>query len=123
MEAETAGIVISSGAVGALCGVASTWIKSKLGVKRRRPLDSDDLYVTAKECKERRCAIEKRIDTIVPTLTLISNKLDEIDDKAEKRSTDLHRRLDPVIEKVGANSAELNLIKQLAVNAAAGGKK
>lgn len=33
MEAETTGILISSGAVGALCGVASAWIKAKFGQK------------------------------------------------------------------------------------------
>ena len=30
MEAETTGIMISSGAVGALCTLAGTWLKSKV---------------------------------------------------------------------------------------------
>jgi len=35
MDADTTGLVISSGAIGALCGVASTWIKAKFGQRTR----------------------------------------------------------------------------------------
>lgn len=113
MEAETTGIMISSGAVGAICGVVGTWLKSKVGTKIKRPLDSDDTYVTHKECKEHRCALEKRIDQLAPALERIDHKIDSNEAKAEQRAVDLHRRLDPVVQKVASNSAKVETVEEL----------
>lgn len=113
MEAETTGIMISSGAVGAICGVVGTWLKSKVGTKIKRPLDSDDTYVTHKECKEHRCALEKRIDQLAPALERIDHKIDANEAKAEQRAVDLHRRLDPVVQKVASNSAKVETVEEL----------
>lgn len=123
MEAETTGIVISSGAVGAICGVVGTWIKSRMGVKQKRPLDSDDLFVTQQQCQQHRCAIEKRIDDNLEILRKIPAMIEESDRKAEKRSCDLHRRLDPVVEKVAANAAKIEVFENLAKSSSIGGKK
>ena len=123
MEAETTGIMISSGAVGAICGVVGTWIKSKVAQKQARPVDSDDRYVTQLECRQHRCAIEKRIDDNLEILRRIPAMIEESDRKAEKRSVDLHRRLDPIVEKVAANSAKIELFEDLARKTTVGGKK
>ena len=80
-------------------------------VKIRRPLDSDDVYVTQGQCQQHRCALEKRIDQIGPAINRIFNKLCENDRKSEERTIRLHERLEPVIEKVAANSAVLELLK------------
>lgn len=111
MDAETTGIAVSSGAVGALCGVATTWIRAKVAQKRARPLDTDDTFVTHGECKAHRCALEKRIDELGPALNRIFKKLSENDQRSEDRSLQLHRRLDPVIEKVAATAATVEMMK------------
>ena len=117
MEAETTGIMISSGAVGAICGVIGTWLKSKVGTKIKRPLDSDDTYVTHQECKGLRCALEQRIDSITPVLQRIDRKIDENEAKAEKRAVDIHRRLDPIAEKTAGVQAKEELLETLFVKA------
>lgn len=117
---EDTGIIISSGALGAICAVASTWIKSKFGTKIKAPLDSNDRYVTELQCQQHRCALSKRIDDnmelvkkITDAINSIDKKIDETDDKAEKRSTDIHRRLDPIIEKVGAINAKIDVLDNI----------
>ena len=83
-------------------------------------------FVTCGECKQHRAAIGKRIDTIETSTRTIINKLDEIDTRAEQRSENLHRRLDPIIEKVAANSAKVdmieNTVREAAKAATIGGK-
>ena len=127
MEAETTGIVISSGAVGAICGVVCTWLKSKVGTKIKRPLDSDDTYVTHQECKEHRCALEKRIDEIGPALNRIFTKLTDIDRSSEERAVKLHERIGPIAERVAADNAKIDTIGKVVEAALArsnvGGKK
>ena len=110
METETTGIMISSGAVGVICTLVGTWIKSKVGTKAKRPLDSDDVYVTHAECKEHRCALEKTISSFGPALNRIFFKLNEIDDRSEQRAVKLHERIGPIAERVAADNAKIETI-------------
>ena len=84
-------------------------------------------FVTCSDCKQHRQAIGKRIDTIEESTRSILNKLDDIDNRAEQRSENLHRRLDPIIEKVAASSAKVEMmdavIRDAAKAANIGGKK
>lgn len=80
-------------------------------VKMKRPLDHDDVYVTNGQCKQYRCALEKRIDEVGPALNRLFMKLCENDRKSEERTIRLHQRLEPVIEKVAANCATLEMMK------------
>ena len=80
-------------------------------------------FVTCGECKQHRAAINKRIDTIETSTRTIINKLDEIDTRAETRSENLHRRLDPIVAQVAANSEAVDFIKKAAINSTVGGKK
>ena len=84
-------------------------------------------FVTCGECKQHRTAIGKRIDTVEASMPTIIAKLDEIDTRAEQRSENLHRRLDPIIEKVASNSAKVDMmdtiIRDAAKAANIGGKK
>jgi len=93
------------------------------GGKAQRPVDTDDTYVTHGECKSHRCALEKRIDELGPALNRIFNKLSENDRKSEERSIQMHRRLDPIVERVAANSAKIEMFEDLAHQATVGGKK
>ena len=53
----------------------------------------------------------------------VIDKLDEIDKRSEDRAIALNRRMDPLIEKVAANSEAVDFIKKAAINSSVGGKK
>ena len=130
MEVDGVNLAIGGGAVTAIAGVVGAYIKAKFGkTEIPQPMETQQVgpFVTCGECKQHRAAIGKRIDTIETSTRTIINKLDEIDTRAEQRSENLHRRLDPIIEKVAANSAKVEVIENTvrdAVKAATvGGKK
>nr|AIF26384.1 hypothetical protein [uncultured bacterium fosmid pJB16B1] len=92
------------------------WCKNRAEKKqqKQRPLDSDDLYVRCAECAEHRKAINSRIDNIQPMLERISNQVEQSSSRAEERAVQLHRRLDPIVERVAANSAKIDVFEELA---------
>lgn len=116
---ETEGIIIGSGAVGAICGVIGTWIKAKVAQKRARPVDSNDLYVTQLECKNMRCAINKRIDEFGPALNRIFKKLNENDIRSEDRANRIHSRIDPLIDKLSETKGRVDGLEHRIRDAAA----
>lgn len=130
MEVDGVNLAIGGGAVTAIAGVVGAYIKAKFGKTQiPQPLETQQVgpFVTCNDCKQHRAAIGKRIDTIETSTRTIINKLDDIDNRAEQRSENLHRRLDPIIEKVAANSAKVdmmeNTIRDAAKAANIGGKK
>lgn len=130
MEVDGVSLTMGGAAVTAIAGVAGAYIKAKFGKTQiPQPMETQQVgpFVTCGECKQHRAAIGKRIDTIETSTRTIINKLDEIDTRAEHRSVDLHRRLDPIIEKVAANSAKIavfeNTVREAARSATVGGKK
>ena len=130
MEVDGVNLAIGGGAVTAIAGVVGAYIKAKFGKTQiPQPMETQQVgpFVTCGECKQHRAAIGKRIDTVEQSTRTIINKLDEIDTRAEQRSENLHRRLDPIIEKVAANSAKVEMmdavIRDAAKAAAVGGKK
>lgn len=129
MEVDGINLAIGGGAVTAIAGVVGAYIKAKFGKTQiPQPMETSQVgpFVTCGECKQHRAAIGKRIDTIETSTRTIINKLDEIDTRAEQRSENLHRRLDPIIEKVAANSAKVdmieNTVREAAKAATIGGK-
>ena len=130
MEVDGVSLTMGGAAVTAIAGVAGAYIKAKFGKTQiPQPMETQQAgpVVTCGECKQHRAAIGKRIDTIEDSTRTIINKLDEIDTRAEQRSENLHRRLDPIIEKVAANSAKVEMmdavIRDAAKAANIGGKK
>ena len=130
MEVDGINLAIGGGAVTAIAGVVGAYIKAKFGkTEIPQPMETQQVgpFVTCGECKQHRQAIGKRIDTIEESTRTIINKLDEIDNRAEQRSENQHRRLDPIIEKVAANSAKVEMmdavIRDAAKAATVGGKK
>ena len=130
MEVDGVNLAIGGTAVTAIAGVVGAYIKAKFGKTQiPQPMETQQVgpFVTCGECKQHRQAIGKRIDTIETSTRTIINKLDDIDNRAEQRSENLHRRLDPIIEKVAANSAKIEMmdavIRDAAKNATIGGKK
>ena len=115
MEVDGINLAIGGSAVTAIAGVVGAYIKAKLGkTEIPQPMETSQVgpFVTCGECKQHRAAINKRIDTIESSTRTIINKLDEIDTRAEQRSENLHRRLDPIIEKVAANSAKVEMMEK-----------
>ena len=130
MEVDGINLAIGGGAVTAIAGVVGAYIKAKFGkTEIPQPMETQQVgpFVTCGECKQHRAAIGKRIDTIEDSTRTIINKLDDIDNRAEQRSENLHRRLDPIIEKGAANSAKVEMmdavIRDAAKAATVGGKK
>ena len=130
MEVDGISLTMGGAAVSAVAGLAGAWIKARYGkTSIPQPLETERVgpYVTCGECKQHRAAIGKRIDTVETTSHAILRKLDEIDTRAETRSENLHRRLDPIIEKVADNSARVYMldarVRDAAANATLGGKK
>ena len=130
MEVDGINLAVGGGAVTAIAGVVGAYIKAKFGKTQiPQPMETSQVgpFVTCGECKQHRAAIGKRIDTIETSTRTIINKLDEIDTRAEQRSENLHRRLDPIIEKVAANSAKIDFFESTVRDAAKaaniGGKK
>ena len=130
MEVDGVNLAIGGTAVTAIAGVVGAYIKAKFGKTQiPQPMETIQVgpFVTCDECKQHREAIGKRIDTIETSTRTIINKLDEIDTRAEQRSENLHRRLDPIIEEVAANSAKVEMmdavIRDAAKAATVGGKK
>jgi len=118
------GIAAIIGAVGGIVATL-TYCNRRDAKKERaqRPVDSDDRYVTQLECKQHRCAIDRRIDALTPMLKQISDAVERSASRAEERAVQLHRRLDPIVEKVAANSAKIEMFEELASKATVGGKK
>ena len=130
MEVDGISLTMGAASVSAIAGIAGAWIKARYGKTQiPQPMETQQVgpFVTCGECKQHRQAIGKRIDTIETSTRTIINKLDEIDTRAEQRSENLHRRLDPIIEKVAANSAKIDVfestVREAAKAATIGGKK
>ena len=126
MEVDGVNLAIGGTAVTAIAGVVGAYIKAKFGKTQiPQPMETQQVgpFVTCGECKQHRAAIGKRIDGIEATSGAILRKLDEIDTRAEERAQQTHRRLDPFIEKVAANTEAIENIKRLAFNSTIGGKK
>ena len=80
-------------------------------------------FVTCDQCAEHRKAINSRIDDIGPAIGRVFKKLDENDKRAEERSIQTHRRLDPLVEELGRLRGKVEYIENAAVQATMGGKK
>ena len=53
----------------------------------------------------------------------VFKKLDENDKRAEERSIQTHRRLDPLVEEIGRLRGKVEIVEKAAMNATMGGKK
>ena len=123
---ETTGIAISSGVVGAICGVVAAWIKARYGKTHiPQPLNTTHVgpFVTVGECKQHRCAMAERISTEHEMLQNIMDKLDENDHRDEERAKSTHARIDPLIEEIGSIRGKMEIFEKAAINSTIGGRK
>lgn len=84
-------------------------------------------YVPVAECNRRMCEHAERMTRLEGEVkasnAAVIKKLDDIDTRAEERALATHRRLDPIIGKVAANSEAIDNIKRLAFDSTMGGHK
>ena len=123
---ETTGIAISSGVVGAICGVVAAWIKARYGKTHiPQPLNTTHVgpFVTVGECKQHRCAIGERIREEHDLLKEIVDTLKRNDERSESRAQATHQRIDPLIEEIGSIRGKMEFFEKGAINATMGGKK
>ena len=105
MEAETTGIMISSGAVGAICTLLGAWVKAKFS-KNPQPFETHRVNdcISVQECNRKMQAIDDRVTRLEERVNSgfdkISEQLSAMDDKSEQRSVALHRRLDNIVERI-----------------------
>lgn len=127
MEELTSGVFLSAGAFGALCGVASAWIKAKFGQKVRaeipQPCEVHQMNdcVSVKECNRRMRSLEERMDKMEQRFAggfdNILRKLDAMDKRSEDRAIALNRRIDPMMERVAECRGQVELMKEQSVEA------
>ena len=116
MEAETTGIIISTAVATKALDVALAWVKAKF-MKGNEPHQIQQVNdcVTVKECNRRMKDLDDRVTRLEQkfdsSVEKIISKLDTMDREGEKRSIDIHRRLDGVVEKVAETRGEVGLIK------------
>ena len=129
MEVDGVSLTMGGAAVSAIAGIAGAWIKAKYGKPVvppvPQPLETreEPRFVTCDQCAEHRKAINARIDDIGPALGRVFKKLDENDKRAEERSIQTHRRLDPLVEEIGRLRGKVEIVEKAALSATIGGKK
>lgn len=126
MEIDGISLTMGGAAVSAVAGVVGAWIKARYGkTKVPQPLETreEPRFVTCDQCAEHRKAINARIDDIGPALGRVFKKLDENDKRAEERSIQTHRRLDPLVEEIGRLRGKVEIVEKAALSATMGGKK
>lgn len=126
MEVDGVSLTMVGAAVSAIAGVVGAWVKAKYGKTTvPQPLETreEPRFVTCDQCAEHRKAINARIDDIGPALGRVFKKLDENDKRAEERSIQTHRRLDPLVEEIGRLRGKVEIVEKAAINSTIGGKK
>lgn len=120
MEAETTGIIISSGALSTLCTLATVWVKGKLGTKAK--IEPDPLHVqkvndciSVKECNRRMKELDERVTRLETKfdngVEKIMDKLSAMERESEQRAVALHRRIDTISEKTSETAGAVEMIK------------
>ena len=108
-------------------GIARLRGKKSVTVEGDVHTEKKPTYVPVAECNRRMCEHAERMtrleDEVKKSNATVIAKLDEIDSRAEERAQATHRRLDPIIGQVAANTEAIGNIKQLAFNATMGGNK
>ena len=140
------GITIALGATttGLVVKEVLAWLRSRhqkteidptpLPVKGDINMRRDQKYVSTGEFNERMKKVDGDIAAVRNDVSMLRSdinnsnravidKLDEIDKRSEDRAIALNRRMDPLIEKVAANSEAVDFIKKAAINSTIGGKK
>lgn len=106
------GLTIGGAALTAIGGMVGAWIRARHGrteiANQPVEVEAAPRYVSCEVCAEHRVAMGRRIDAVSPQLASITAKLDAIDSKAEERSRNLHKRLDPLVATIASSKDGLD---------------
>jgi len=117
------GLTVGGASLAAISGVVGAWIKARYGHTRISPqpleVKPSEQYVKSEECIEHRRIIEDRQHelesdvrgerkNLTEALTGIRKQLEVSDGKAETRSCNLHKRIDPLVESLGGVKGRLD---------------
>jgi uncharacterized coiled-coil DUF342 family protein len=101
-------LIISGSAVGAIATLVGSWIKARYSKTKIEPqpleIKQTPNFVTCDECKAHRKAVHSRIDELRPRIDKLIEMMQKSDAKAEERALHLHRRIDPLSEKLAATN-------------------
>ena len=144
MDAETSNLLTNGGLVltgGMLMKLADVGFKAWQSRNQKTEITPDPLhitkapkFVTAGEFNERMKKVDSEFTSVRGEIKdlradistgnrAVLQKLDEIDKRSENRAISLNRRIDPMIEKVAANSEAVDFMKAAAIKASVGGRK
>lgn len=118
MEVDGINLAVSGGAVTAIAGLAGAWIKARFGKTKvdptPLPIDGElarkPTFVTVQECNRRMCEMRDDVRTIASGQEKIIAKLDELDERSEKRAIALNQRVDPMLEKLAETKGRVDQI-------------
>lgn len=100
-------LIISGSAIGAIATLVGSWIKARYSKTKIEPqpleVKQAPNFVTCDECKAHRKAVHSRIDELRPRVEKLIEMMQVADAKAEERAVHLHRRIDPLAEKLAGN--------------------
>lgn len=80
-------------------------------------------FVTVGECKSKMCEMGARIDRVADGQQKILDKLDEMDDRSERRAKETHDRIDPLVKELSKNIGQVELIKESFLKSTIGDRK
>lgn len=114
MDADGAQIILGSGAFGALCGVASSWIKARFSKTQIAPqpleVKGAARYVTCEQCDLRHKDVDARLSAGTRAFDAIRTKMD-VDHRDVMQSIQkLNDRVAPVAEACAANSQAIRIL-------------
>lgn len=121
MESDGAQILLGSGAVGALCAVATSWIKARFARTKVEPqpleVKGAQRYVTCEQCELRHQAVDKRLDDGADAFEAVRSKIDAVESKMDLNQRDvmqsiqkLNDRIAPVAESCAENGAAIRIL-------------
>lgn len=120
-------IVLGSATIALLLKEGFAWLRSR---SQKTTITPDPLntkkvpdFVTIGECKTKMCEMGQRIDRVADGQQKILDKLDEMDDRSERRAKETHDRIDPLVKEISKNIGQVELIKESFLKSTIGGRK
>lgn len=121
MESDGAQILLGSGAVGALCAVATSWIKARFARTRVEPqpleVKGAPSYVTCEQCELKHKDVDNRLAAGTRAFDAVRAKIDAVETKMDTNQRDvmgsiqkLNDRVAPVAEACAENGAAIRIL-------------
>jgi hypothetical protein len=121
MESDGAQILLGSGAVGALCAVATSWIKARFARTKIEPqpleVKGAAKFVTCEECALKHRAVDERLSSGTRAFDAVQHKIDAVEGKMDANQRDvmnsiqkLNDRISPMAESCAENGAAIRIL-------------